>query len=267
MHYHPLIWGMDLSSVCLWEHGDEIVGVVHPEHSEGVAYFELSPAHLILRGPMLDYAETYLSTNSGELQSLDIHILDSDREFQQIAADRGYRRTDGGDHMAHLDPSAATIPVTLPDGFRLVSLAEDNDLRKIDRCLWRGFNHKGEPPDDGSEGREFMQLAPGFRRDLNIVAEAPDGSFVSYCGMWYEPTCAVAYLEPVATDSDYRRLGLGRACVLEGVRRCHELGAKVAYVGSASPFYSALGFRRAYRTSVWRRQWPSGPNKSAGGDA
>jgi hypothetical protein len=32
MHYHPLVRGVDLNSIGIWEVGGEIVGVVHPEH-------------------------------------------------------------------------------------------------------------------------------------------------------------------------------------------------------------------------------------------
>ena len=100
-----------------------------------------------------------------------------------------------------------------------------------------------------------MQSAPNFRKDLNVVVEAPDGEFVSYCGMWYEPTNAIAYVEPVATYPDYRRMGLGRAAVLEGIRRCGELGATDVWVGATMPFYLSLGFQRAYSSSIWRREW------------
>lgn len=48
------------------------------------------------------------------------------------------------------------------------------------------------------------------------------------------PLCM--YVEPVATDPDYRRMDLGKAAVLEGIRRCGELGAEVAYVGSVKDF-------------------------------
>lgn len=100
-----------------------------------------------------------------------------------------------------------------------------------------------------------MQSAPNYRKDLNIVVEAPDGSFVSYCGMWREPVHSLAYVEPVATDPAYRRMGLGRAAVMEGIRRGGESGARTACVGSVKPFYLALGFRPAYGSSVWRREW------------
>jgi predicted N-acetyltransferase YhbS len=92
---------------------------------------------------------------------------------------------------------------------------------------------------------------PNARRDLKIAVEAPDGSFVAFCGMFYEPTHCYALVEPVATDPDYRRRGLGKAAVLEGIRRCGALGATVAYVGSDQAFYLALGFNITYTTECW----------------
>jgi hypothetical protein len=48
-------------------------------------------------------------------------------------------------------------------------------------------------------------------------------------------------------------MGLGRAAVLEGIRRCGELGATVAYVGTAMPFYLSFGFEWVYKTPVWEK--------------
>jgi predicted N-acetyltransferase YhbS len=142
----------------------------------------------------------------------------------------------------------------VPDGFCLKSLQEENDLPKVNRVLWRGFDHEGEPPPESVEDRAKMQSGPHFRKDLNIVVQAQDGHFVSFAGTWYEPTNRIAYVEPVATDPDYRRRGLGRAAVLEGVRRCTELGATVAYVGSDLTFYRAIGFARIYTSQCWTKQ-------------
>ena len=58
-------------------------------------------------------------------------------------------------------------------------------------------------------------------------------------------------MEPVATDPDYSRLGLGKAPVLEGIRRCADLGAKEAFVGSDQLFYQAIGFRKVFNTACW----------------
>ena len=118
----------------------------------------------------------------------------------------------------------------LPEGFIFKSLARDNDLKKIHRVLHRGFNHPGKPLEDEIEDRKKMQSGPNFRADLTIVVQAPDGNFVTYCGMWYDKVNHFGYVEPVATDPDYRRRGLGCATVLESIRRCGREGADIAYV-------------------------------------
>jgi len=255
MHYHPLIREVDLSSIGVWEARGEIVGVVHPEHEIGTAYFEVDPEYGALKGEMLSHAEDHVSTLSDGVSRLRAYINDQDDDFQSVASEMGYVKGSGCEPMSHFAIPDPFPPISLPAGFHLKSLAEDNDLRKADRLLWRGFNHGDEPPRDGIRDREFMQSAPNFRKDLNIVVEASDGDFVSYCGMWYEPVHAVAYVEPVATDPDYRRMGLGRAAVLEGVRRCGAVGARVACVGSATPFYLSLGFQLVYNRSIWKREW------------
>ena len=255
MHYHPLVRGVDLNSIGVWEAGAEIVGVVHPEHSMGAAYFEIDPAYGVLKGEMLRWAEEHSGAFSGGVRRLCVYINDDDDDMRNIASERGYVKSDESEPMSHYGIPAPFPPTSLPAGFQLKSLAEDNDLRQVKRVFWRGFNHGDEPPEDGIGDIEFMQSAPNHRKDLNIVVVAPDGNFVSYCGMWYEPVHQVAYVEPVATDPDYRRLGLGRAAVLEGIRRCGERGAKVACVGTAKPFYLSLGFRQVYNSSVWKREW------------
>lgn len=65
------------------------------------------------------------------------------------------------------------------------------------------------------------------------------------------PENRLAYLEPVATDPDYGRLGLGRAVVLETLRRVQSAGATVAWVGSDQGFYRSFGFRRMFQRDLW----------------
>ncbi len=100
-----------------------------------------------------------------------------------------------------------------------------------------------------------MQSAPSYELDLNIMIKAPGGGLASYCGIWYEPVNRIAYVEPVATDPEYRRMGLAGAAVLEGIRRCASRGATVAYVGAVLPVYLSLGFRQIFNCSTWQREW------------
>jgi predicted N-acetyltransferase YhbS len=102
-----------------------------------------------------------------------------------------------------------------------------------------------------------MQTGPHFRKDLTIVVETPNGDFVAFSGLWFDPVNRFGYVEPVATDPDYRRMGLGTAAVLEGIRRCGELGATVAYAGTDMPFYLDMGFKKLFTMNCWIRYFSS----------
>ena len=256
MHFHPLIEGLPLEEIGVVEEGGEVVGVVHFEHSLAFAYFQTRPGSEHIKADMFDYAIAHFGGWSRSL-GRDIHglfINESDVGLRELAGAAGFTREDRWDetHSRFLLDAPVAVPA-LPDGFRLQSLDDENDLAKVNAVLWRGFNHEGPPPDDEIPGRRFMQRAPNFRKDLTIVAVAPDGRYVSYAGMWIVPENRLAYVEPVATDPDFRRMGLGAAAVLETLRRVSDLGADVAWVGSDQEFYTSLGFTSEFRNELWVR--------------
>jgi len=96
---------------------------------------------------------------------------------------------------------------------------------------------------------------PTARRDLKIVAAAPNGDYAAICGMFYDAANRYAMVEPVATDPAYRRLGLGRAVVLEGMRRCAALGAREVYVDNDLPFHQDMGFKKLFVSECWVKYW------------
>jgi predicted N-acetyltransferase YhbS len=252
MHFHPYIREIDLGIIGLWEEHGRLLGLIHPEHAMNRFYIELRPGHEELKSAMIIHAETAMGRRARDAGRLGFYVDDRDHGLQDLLRERGYSPGDEGETMSRYVIPDSMQPRILPEGYRLASLADDNDLRKLHRVLWRGFGHGSEVPEDDLEERRFMQSAPNYRRELNLVAIAPDGSFASYCGMWFEPVHRIAYVEPVATDPDHRRLGLGAAVVNEGIRCCAALGARVAYVGSELPIYLSLGFRPIYRCRLWQ---------------
>lgn len=257
IHCHPYLDESLLDRIGIWEKDGKIIGVVNYEFVMGEAFFQLHPHYAELKAEMLDYAEKHFSgIRENGTQYLNVYINDFDLEFENIVKSRGYGIDKDGYHrpMCMLEIPGFIPEIELPEGFRIESLREDNDLHKIHRVLWRGFNHKGEPPEEGIKGRIKMQSGPNFRKELTIVVEAPDKNFASFSGMWYEAINKIAYVEPVATDPDYRRMGLGKAAVLEGIRRCAGLGANVVYVGSDQKFYLNMGFRRIHSCRSWIKE-------------
>ena len=254
MHFHPLIKETNLEKIGVFEEDGQIVGVVHHEHTERQAYFQVRPGYEHIKTAMFDYAEENfqgISQSTGQLIRA-LYINEFDTTLTQLAKTRGYEKwVDFSEGYTRYWMDKPVIEVSLPEGFHLQSLAEEVDLEKINRVLWRGFNHQGPPPEDEIPGREEMMRAPNFRKDLTIVIVAPDGNYVSYSGMWVVLENRVAYVEPVATDPDYRRMGLGKAAVMECLHRAAALGAEVAWVGSDLEFYKAIGFKTMFTVYPW----------------
>ena len=100
--------------------------------------------------------------------------------------------------------------------------------------MWRGFEHPNEP-DCSIDTRRVMQSGPHFRPELNLVVKALNGDYAVYCGMWYEPECREAYLEPLCTDPDYRKMGLQKQHYTKPCAETKELGAPFCVAGG-QPF-------------------------------
>ncbi|MFW6248047.1 MAG: GNAT family N-acetyltransferase [bacterium] len=221
----------------------------------GEAYFQTFGGDGALKREMLDYAESRMRGRSDDgTEFLKVWAPDAKPEFIASLAPRGYERLEREDRPMYGLDLTGPLEYAVPVGFTLQSLADENDLAKINRCLWRGFNHEGEPDPDLS-GRRRMQEAPHSRPDLTMVVVAPGGEYVAFAGTWVEPSCEYAIVEPVATDPDYRRMGLGRAAVLGGLARCAAEGATIGYVGSSQPFYRAMGFRPVNNEECWIRRF------------
>jgi predicted N-acetyltransferase YhbS len=256
-HFHPSTQEMDLTKFGIAEQDGQIIGVVHSESNPAEVICQVRQGYEQIQVDLLDYAEEvgYRGMSQSRKKPFRaVYIYDQDTEFGSQVAARGYEKWEDFGEVHSAYPLGEEIPASiLPDGFNLQTLTDENDFTKINQVLWRGFNHSGEPPEEEIKGRKFAQQSPYFRKDLTIVAVAPNGDYVSYCGMYYVPENKVAYLEPLATDPDYRRMGLAKAIVLESMRRVRALGAEVCWVGSGQPFYTAIGFEIKFTIFPWAK--------------
>ena len=247
-----------VGKIGLWEAENEIVGVATFDTRLGIGYCLTHPDYRELKEEMLKYAEDHLSTPDG----FEVVIPDTDLRFQEIAMRAGYVGSEEkeADSVFYIDKTP--LDYELPEGFRITTLEDDFNLLQYRRVLWKGFNHelKGEglfrfSLEDELSAKEEM-LRPNVDLDLKIAVVSPEENFVSYCGMWYDPAVEFALVEPVATDPEYRGLGLGKAAVLEGVRRVGLRGAKMALVGSSQQFYYSIGFRPFATSTNWKKKQP-----------
>ena len=216
MHGHPFLDASALGKIGIWEADGDIVAVAHYESRLCEAFFDSTPISAFYAQQMLEYAEGNLfgvsheKTEENSCPPTSTTTIPSSPNWSALAAIRKLKMTPG--RFTALEIPDPFPPIHLPDGFRLTSLAEECDWTKVHRVMWRGFNHPGEPPMSDVTWKHGVRCSiPAARRDLKIAVAAPNGDFVAFCGMFYEPVGKLAYVEPVATDPIYRRLGLGKS--------------------------------------------------------
>jgi len=256
MHSHPMTGALKphFGGFAVWESCGEIVGFVHAEDKLGVVHVQLDRRCPELKRPMLEHAIEQLGGELRAGRGVYVYLDDDDKEFGAIARDLGFEpKPEHAEITSRFRVPEVFPDILVPGGFRIQSLADEFDVERVHRVMHRGFNHEGEPPADELEARRVKLNSPNLRRDLTIVAVAPSGEYVSYCGVWPVPKSQVCYIEPVATDPDYRRMGLGTAVVLEAVRRCALEGATEAIVGSDQAFYKSMGFEVYMTQTAWWR--------------
>ncbi len=243
-----------VGKIGLWEDDGRLVGVATFDTRLGQAYCLTIPEYAFLKREMLIYSKEHLSSK-GEFG---VVISTADLAFQDIAADLGYIATVDNEEDAIFYFDKTSVEYQLPSGFHITSMNETYDPYEYLRVLWKGFNHelKGEGAfvftEDKNQGVNAEMKRANVDLNLKIAVVSPDGHFVSYCGMWYDENAGFAVIEPVATDPEYRRMGLGKAAVLEGIRRVGAMGAKVIFVGSSQQFYYSIGMRPFAMASVWK---------------
>ena len=255
--HRPYLEEESLCRIGIWEEDGRIVAADLFDTSMDDIFPIVRKGYESLYPQIIEYAlENMIREEEPDFRLM---VFDGDEALEKAAREAGLIPTEEIEHTARIDLDAALPETRLPAGFSVVTMAEEKDYEKYMRCLFKGFNHE-------LDGETFTYTEEDERtcRDtfesgiadpaLRVSVKAPDGSYVAHCGMWYEAKAGFALIEPVATDPDYRRMGLGRAAVTEGLRRVQALGARFAVVGSDQQFYYAIGMRPYQTGTFWVRK-------------
>jgi ribosomal protein S18 acetylase RimI-like enzyme len=91
------------------------------------------------------------------------------------------------------------------------------------------------------------------------VAALPGGNFASYCICWLDAANQIGEFEPVGTRPAYRGQGIGKAVIVEGLRRLRDAGAHTAIVYTprhnepAQKLYLSAGFQIVASEFLYRK--------------
>lgn len=262
-HNADLRWKPEWSERArLWETvGGKLVGVAHADGG-GSFCLQLHPDYRQIEEEMLAWAEEQLAlpTADGRLREVSIAVYDYDSPRLRILASRGYGDT--GHTLVHRRLRLGGKRLPEPEriaGYTLRSTRPRDraDCRRVAEVLNASFNRTFHSE---QEFYNFSTQSPSYLDELNLVAEAADGSFAALVGCTVDTANRYGIFEPVCTHPGHRRKGLARSLMFEGLQRMQAQGAEVVSVGTgdspeANQFYDTLGFTEAYMGRIWRKQF------------
>jgi ribosomal protein S18 acetylase RimI-like enzyme len=249
----------------IWEidggRGDSAIAAVLTPEGAGEVHLHVHPG---LRSPeleneMVDVAEAHLAvTGAGGKRRLRVYAHHSDAMRREMLAARGYAVGEWPEYQRYRPFSLPIPDVPVAEGYTVRGLRED-ELPARSWASWKAFHP--DDPDEEYEGWEWyrcMENMPLYRRNLDVVAVAPNGEIAAFCTYWYDDITRSIYVEPVGTVPAHQRRGLGKAVMLEALRRAARLGAVMASVGSysegAHALYHSVGFAEYELLEPWVKE-------------
>ncbi|HEU5370316.1 MAG TPA: GNAT family N-acetyltransferase [Ktedonobacterales bacterium] len=168
-------------------------------------------------------------------------------------------------HTLHMSQplNGAIPPSHTPEGFTIRPLAGEAEVAgyvALHRAAFGSMNMT-------EDWRRRALQAPQYIPALDLVAAAPDGSLAAFCVCWLsqrghdENGSNTGQVEPIGVRPDLQGRGLGRAILLEGLRRLQAHGAATALVDSdgeneaSRGLYEAVGFRVANSARKYRKDF------------
>ncbi len=251
-HTHPLFNKNLTHRMTLWEDEGCIIAFCGYEMDIGEAFLVTNKKYDNLLPEMLRQAEAELSTKKDGKCSLAVYVTEAQSNRIDLLLQNGYIKT-YTEPVRIYDYKNGFPKLILPDGYSCISLENGIDLRKLNRCTWRGFDH-GDDVEYNIDEVRYMASGPHYRPDLGRIIIAPDGEYACFAGMWIDETNKYAYLEPLCTQPEYRRIGLARYALTDAMRQTHNLGAEYCF-GGVIDFYTAIGFETITNRQVWKREW------------
>jgi mycothiol synthase len=211
-----------------------------------------------LEATIVEWAGARVAETFGDRSRLWLLCRDDDRLSLDLFARWGFTVVDEELRLGRPLAEPLAEPI-LPAGFAIRPLAGEGEV-----AAWDALNRAAFGPEHATVMSRHAAVVsdPDYDSALDLVAIAPDGTLAGLCFCSIPAVEAAAgsirfgTTEPVAVAVPFRRLGLGRALVLTGLRRLAERGAGLAMLSTetdnavAHRLYASVGYQLAY-TARW----------------
>ncbi|MCY7278482.1 MAG: GNAT family N-acetyltransferase, partial [Phormidesmis sp. CAN_BIN44] len=154
----------------------------------------------------------------------------------------------------------------LPAGYEVRSLQPDEIDAWVDLCNQSFIDHWNFHPVT-REQRQHWMSDPDYCADLDLVAVSPEGTFAAFClsSIYTKDNARTGryegWISSLGTRRGFRKIGLGRAMLLNGIHQLKAKGVETALLGvdvenpsGALRLYESVGFCKLFASIVYCKQ-------------
>jgi len=250
-----------VDDIRIWEEGEAQgrVMAVAIRETKTHYYIHIRPGHPSLLDEVIRWIEDHCASKKPDpAEELKIRIinLEGDPEREAALRRRGFELGPVMGILRVRDLDAPIPDAPVPEGYTIRAVQGREDFEKLAANIRIVFGHGEWFTADTLEG-----IARGsfYIRDLDLVAEAPDGAIASFCTFRVDPVSRATELEPMGTHPDYRCLGLAKALISEGMRLLKKYEPLNLYIDGAADnpaanrLYEATGFEKEGTYYYWSK--------------
>jgi predicted N-acetyltransferase YhbS len=230
----------------IWEDDGEIVAFCYYEMNPAQVSCSFKNGYEYLVDDVISYAEQYMGNEEGKI-SFSIY---SKQEFLVNGLIRKrYKKI--SEKPVKIYDLMKPLEYSLSKGFSF--LQQDGvDYKKLTQMIWKSFGSDDWESKDAT-GAYIQQASPHKNKDLDVIIVASNGDYACFAGMWFVAENKLAYLEPLCTMPEYRRMGLASAALSELSKRTKKLGA-THMTGGDNDFYTKLGYDTVSYNEIWEKE-------------
>ncbi|MEB3211894.1 MAG: GNAT family N-acetyltransferase [Leptolyngbyaceae bacterium] len=254
--------------VCFWEDSDgqliAFCAIHFPQEEveplDGSVWFRIHPdaRRKGLMSDILTWAE-HRVRQVGRDRQLPVQLRAGSRATLRYRIEgleaHGFRQ----DRCFHTLQRSLNTPIStpdLPDGFTIRQFLGKDEVENWVEMFNQSFiDHWNHHPLTVERTLHWLK-DPDYRPELDLVAIAPDGTLAAFCycsidtAYNQKKNCREGWVDLLGTRRGFRRKGLGRALLLEGLARLSAAGMDTAKIGvdSQNPnrayvLYESVGFQ------------------------
>ncbi len=186
-----------------------------------------------------------------------VEFRDDDSKRQRVVKAHGFLLDEDYQYIQMMHPLIDPLPQPmLLDGFMIRPIAGECEINSYVELHRAAFESTSMTYDWRLRTLRMPQYLP----ELDIVAVAPDGSLAGFCVGWLNSERHIGQVEPLGVHPRFHHMGLGRALLLEALRRFKAHGTNNVLVETdndrdvARNAYESVGFQpihTIYRKGLW----------------